>query len=192
MHNEHLIDWRYYTCGANGQIYSYYYKRYLNGNVHTSGYVNIKLRCIDGKRRPFRLHRVIWAFFNGTIPEGMQVNHIDENKQNNTLSNLNLMTCKENINWGTANERRIRNNRNNPLQSKPVVAVKDGEVVIEFPSLAEAKRNGFTDSAVILCCRNCYLRQGNNFFKGYQWYFKEEWLKIQATHDRVACGKLEI
>ena len=43
--------------------------------------------------------------FNGPIPEGMQVNHIDENTLNNNLENLNLMTPSENINWGTRNER---------------------------------------------------------------------------------------
>ena len=105
MHREYLIDWKLYACGANGQIYSYHYKKYLDGYTNKFGYVTVKLRCIDGKRRPFQWHRVIYTFFYGTIPEGMQVNHIDENKQNNALSNLNLMTPKENTNWGSGIER---------------------------------------------------------------------------------------
>ena len=169
MHKEYLIDWRLYTCGANGQIYSYYWKKYLSGNITKYGYIQVKLKCIDGKDRMFLWHRVIWTFFNGTIPEGMQVNHIDENKENNTLSNLNLMTAKENTNWGTGRERatasRIgrkhseetrrkisENQKNNPKRSKPVVILdKDGNIIKEYPSAREASRNGFKHAAE--CCR---------------------------------------
>ena len=59
---------------------------------------------------------------------------------------------------------------NSPLKSKPVVAVKNDVVVMEFPSTAEAQRHGFSSSAVSKCCRNCYMRQGNNIYKGYAWY----------------------
>ena len=106
MHKEYLIDWSLYACGVNGQIWSYYLKRMLEGYVNKKGYVQVWLKCIDGKIRNFQWHRVIWTYFYGTIPEGMQVNHIREfEKSNNALSNLNLMTPKENSNWGTRTER---------------------------------------------------------------------------------------
>lgn len=54
------------------------------------------------------LARCIWESFNGPIPEGMQVNHIDEDPTNNRLDNLNLMTPKENTNWGTCIARRAK------------------------------------------------------------------------------------
>lgn len=54
------------------------------------------------------LSRCIWESFNGPIPEDMQVNHIDEDPTNNRLENLNLMTPKENTNWGTGIERRAK------------------------------------------------------------------------------------
>lgn len=59
----------------------------------------------DTKAHYLILARVIWETFNGPIPPGLQVNHIDENPANNALSNLNLMTPKENSNWGTRNQR---------------------------------------------------------------------------------------
>lgn len=99
------IDWGAYTCGANGQIYSYHFKNYLKGSFDKDGYVVTKLKCIDGKQRMFRWHRVIWVFFYGTIPEDKEINHLDENKQNNTLGNLSLVSHKENCNWGSISER---------------------------------------------------------------------------------------
>ena len=41
----------------------------------------------------------------GAIPEGMQINHKDENKANNCIDNLELMTNKENSSYGTRNAR---------------------------------------------------------------------------------------
>lgn len=41
----------------------------------------------------------------GVIPQGMQINHKDEDKTNNSIDNLELMTNKENSSYGTRNER---------------------------------------------------------------------------------------
>lgn len=45
---------------------------------------------IDGKRH--RLHRYIWEYYNGEIPEGYDIHHIDHNKDNNELKNLELIS----------------------------------------------------------------------------------------------------
>jgi hypothetical protein len=41
-------------------------------------------------------HRVIWEAFNGEIPDGFQINHIDGNKANNRIENLRAATKEEN------------------------------------------------------------------------------------------------
>lgn len=41
------------------------------------------------------LHRCIWEAANGPIPEGFDVHHRDENKTNNDLSNLEMLTYSE-------------------------------------------------------------------------------------------------
>lgn len=41
-------------------------------------------------------HRVIWEMFNGPIDKGLIINHIDNNHLNNDISNLELVTPKEN------------------------------------------------------------------------------------------------
>ncbi len=57
----------------------------------------------NGKTKYLSLSRCVWEAFNGPIPEGMEINHIDENTANNRLDNLNLLSHSQNINWGNRN-----------------------------------------------------------------------------------------
>ncbi len=41
-------------------------------------------------------HRVLWTTFNGPIPEGMQIDHINGDTQDNRLSNLRLVSNRAN------------------------------------------------------------------------------------------------
>ena len=46
--------------------------------------------------RPTKLlHRAIWEAANGEVPEGCDIHHIDENKSNNSLENLQCLTVSE-------------------------------------------------------------------------------------------------
>lgn len=41
------------------------------------------------------MHRDIWEYHNGTIPEGMVVHHIDHNRANNAIENLQLLDTRK-------------------------------------------------------------------------------------------------
>lgn len=110
---------------------------------------------------------------NGEIPKGMQVNHIDENKLNNALSNLNLMTPKENCNWGTRNERLSKSKINNPKFSKPLAKInlETSEVVATFPSIREVERQfGYDHTTIYRCCNGGFYRKG-------------KWINITQAYD---------
>jgi hypothetical protein len=69
------------------------------GCLNNCGYVRLKLR--DPSKRNGTLsvlaHRVIWEAIHGPIPTHLTVNHIDGDKINNSLSNLEVVTMAENI-----------------------------------------------------------------------------------------------
>ncbi len=50
---------------------------------------------IDGGRK--RLHVYVWEKENGKVPNGYHVHHINENKYDNEISNLKLLTTKEHL-----------------------------------------------------------------------------------------------
>jgi hypothetical protein len=61
------------------------------------GYYNVSLCDATGKRKAFRVHRLVMITFVGPRPNGYEVNHIDANKSNNALSNLEYVTPAENL-----------------------------------------------------------------------------------------------
>ena len=105
-----------------------------------SGYPSISL-CKNGIIKSATVHRLVWEAFNGPIPEGMEVNHIDQNQQNNHLENLNILTHTDNLKWGSRLELVSAALTNSPKLSKPVIQYDlEGNIVQEWPSAAEAAR----------------------------------------------------
>lgn len=168
-------DYTKYEIYEDGRIWSYSRNKFLKPKTD-DGYQRVHLTDNEGKQKWYLVHRVVYeAVTRSPIPEGLQVNHINEIKTDNRFENLNLMTQKENINWGTRTERAIKSiskaRINNPKRSKAVGAFKNSELVIVFASTQEAGRQGFNQSAVVSCCNNCFNREGNNVYKGFEWRY---------------------
>jgi hypothetical protein len=85
------------------------------GSVNSSGYVQTEL-----KGKVYMLHRIVWELHNGEIPKGMQVDHIDRNPLNNSITNLRLCTQNQNqINSGVP--------KNNTTGYKGVLRTPNGK-----------------------------------------------------------------
>ena len=104
------IDYRgLYQVSSEGRIKSLNYRqtgkeKILKLGKTKDGYLRIELHNKE-KRKSFRVHRLVAHMFVDGYFDGADVNHIDENKENNCVDNLEWCTRKYNNNYGTHNER---------------------------------------------------------------------------------------
>ena len=116
-----------YEVFEDGRIFSYWTKKFLKPKTNKNGYQVVLLYDNEGNRKMYYLHRVVYEAVTGEpIPEGMQINHRSEVKTENMISNLELMSPKQNTNYGT------RNSRIAESKSKQVGAFKNGNLVTTF------------------------------------------------------------
>lgn len=93
-----------YYVSADGDVYSLYSHKLLKHNIDLNGY-----HRVDIHERHYKVHKLVWLTWKGPIPYGLQINHRDDNKDNNNISNLYLGTQKENINDCIKNNHRKGN-----------------------------------------------------------------------------------
>lgn len=91
-----------YACDTKGQIYSYRTNKFLTPSKNKRGYLHVVFTK-DGKRYDYRVQRLVAMTFLDNPENKEQVNHIDGNKQNNCLDNLEWVTPEENIEHAKAN-----------------------------------------------------------------------------------------
>ena len=147
--------------------------RILKPVTGSNDYLKVNLYK-NNKQKTYLVHRIIAEAFI-EIPEELkqyigtaylQVNHKDENKQNNNVSNLEWCNSKYNCNFGTRNERVIAKNTNGKL-SKPVLQYTlDGKFVREWPSAKQAEREGgFNHGHIAACCKGKKNKHHNFIWK---------------------------
>ncbi|MBR6289309.1 MAG: HNH endonuclease [Acholeplasmatales bacterium] len=88
----------YYYISRYGQIFSAWCGEYLQFTQNARGYLVVSLQTVDGRRIQRRVHRLVkytFDYFPGC--ELYQVDHLDGNKTNNVLENLDWVTPQENI-----------------------------------------------------------------------------------------------
>lgn len=92
-----LVGFPGYTCDELGNVYSTRMGplRRLKPRRFTNGYLGYDLRR-DGGTFVVLAHRVIAEAFLGEIPKGMTVNHLDFDKTNNSITNLEIISKREN------------------------------------------------------------------------------------------------
>ena len=62
------------------------------GSRNKDGYWHVTWQ--SGKR--WKMHRLVWEWHNGPIPEGLEIDHINNNREDNRIENLQLLTKAEN------------------------------------------------------------------------------------------------
>jgi hypothetical protein len=70
-------------------------KREFNGVVYYKAGSYFKCNIASSKKGYGRLHTDVWRFYNGDIPKGYDIHHVDFDSFNNDISNLSLLPRKE-------------------------------------------------------------------------------------------------
>ena len=87
----------YYTITSDGLIYSDNSGLMKTRDRAGTDYQIINLSKLDGSKRTFRVHRLVMMAFNPVENMNeLEVNHIDGNKKNNKIENLEWCTASEN------------------------------------------------------------------------------------------------
>ena len=84
-----------YLISEDGKIWSKKTKRILKGGINTPGYKMFNLR-IENKTKNFSISRLVYKTFIGPIPKDFVVDHINEDKFDNRVQNLRVLSKKEN------------------------------------------------------------------------------------------------
>ena len=124
----------------------------IKQKLDRGGYRTVHLRNGVGNGKFLKVHRLVAdAFIENPFPEKWdQVNHIDEDKTNNRVENLEWCDYEYNNNYGTKNQR-ISISKTNGKTSKKVLCVETGEI---FPSANEVTRlKGYSQGNISSCCR---------------------------------------
>ena len=89
-----------YSISDSGFVRNDKTKRILKFNINGAGYRRVYLSEKGVKKNSFPfVHKLVYTtFITDDIPKGIVIDHIDNNKQNNRLDNLRLLTFKDNLN----------------------------------------------------------------------------------------------
>ena len=139
-------------------------ERILKPQPCRDGYLQVFLCNSSDKKKNFSVHRLVCGAFLENPENKPCVNHIDEDKTNNTASNLEWCTYKENSNHGTRNARMAK------TKNKPVGQyTTNGKLLKIWQSLMEVQRQlGFAPSNI------CKVARGKNKTAyGYVWKYIE-------------------
>lgn len=152
-----------YIVTSNGKIYSKFKKNYLNISKNRDGYERISLKH-KSLKKCFFVHRLVAILF---IPNNNntknQVNHIDGNKLNN---------CIENLEWTTSSENNLHKITLHAHLSRPIQKLdKDSlEVLKTYKSIANAAKDNNVHFTTV---GNC-VRGIKRTAAGFKWKYVDE------------------
>lgn len=158
-----------YEVSSKGNVRNLKTGRILKPIYCTQGYARVNLTSANNdktKQTKKLVHRLVAQAFIPNLKNLSDVNHKDEIKTNNNLDNLEWISHRDNLNYGTRNERVAKSN------SKPIqqLDMKTGLIIATYPSLKEASLSiGIHWSNISRTARGKYKTAG-----GYGWKYQSD------------------
>ena len=150
-----------YEVSDLGRVRSSAHGKVLKQRASTRGYLRVGLTK-DGRQTMKSVHRlVLLAFVGGS---DMQVNHLNEQKMDNRLTNICYCTAAENNNYGSRTARAART-----LGKRIRQVDRTGRTVAEYISAADAARKtGLSRGSISSCASH---QKGFKTCGGYSWEY---------------------
>lgn len=153
-----------YAITSCGKVWSYKSKRFLTPQDNGCGYLQVTL-CKNGDKKRHYVHRLVAAAYIPNPNNLPQINHKDENKKNNCISNLEWCDSKYNNSYGTKAERSAEKQR------KPIRDLDTNEV---YKDLREASKiTGVCTADISKVCNGVYRQS-----KGHHFMFEKDYQNI--------------
>ena len=128
-----------YQASNTGFIRNSRTNKILKPRIDKNGYFK-HILYIKGVPKEFRTHRLIALTFIENSKNLLQINHIDENKQNNCIDNLEWVDAKTNNNHATRNKRISVGVQKNSKKKSVNQYDLNGNLIKTWNSLREIER----------------------------------------------------
>lgn len=143
-----------------------------------NGYCHCTLNY-NGKTKRMRVHRIVAETFIPNINNKPYVNHIDGNRTNNSVGNLEWCTPEENAKHAVSAGLRMQG-RNRPVIQYNI----NGKKMMCFQSIIDAsEQTGTSQSKITMCCQR--KRKSSN---GYQWRYADDRQDIEKIEVKWSSG----
>lgn len=121
----------------------------------------------SNKNKRMSVHRLVLQAFSQQDSDRLECNHINEIRLDNRIENLEWLSHKDNLNYGTRKDKHKQILTNHPSLSKSVLQYGlDGEFIAEYPSLREAGRQlNISMCNIKDCCKGRYKKTHGFIFK---------------------------
>lgn len=148
-----------YTINEYGDVFSYKKNKYMKIQKNRLGYKVISL-FKDGVKKTYTIHKLVAEAYLDNPHNLPEINHIDENKENCFVGNLEYCTHEHNMRHGT------RGKRIGQKLSKKVFCVELNQV---FDGNMEAQcKTGIDNRRISDCCRGKIKTAGKMHWKYVQ------------------------
>ena len=157
-----------YASNVQGAIINIKLQRKVKGRKLATGYWAVQLQTTPNKQH--FVHRFVYECFHGVLVPKLQVHHIDANKNNNRLLNLQAMDIKAHC-AATTLMNPSRHSKTAQARSIPVLRTSmDGSQMV-FPSLHEAA--SATPGALVSGISHC-VRSKRHIHVNCTWTYVDE------------------
>lgn len=163
-----------YQISNFGKVKNSRTNRILKNKKDKDGYLYVILSK-KSKIKALKIHRLVGMAFILNIKNKPQINHIDGNKENNNVENLEWCTHEENMKHAWKNNLMpIIEKGKYSKKSKIIYQIEpsNNEIVNIFYGNRDVERKtGYDHSSISKSCNN---KKGYEKCYGYIWKYKEE------------------